>query len=362
MKIKKIELSAGSLYIIFYLIFLVIASVLITFIEPQNFKSFFEGIWWSIVTASTVGYGDIYPHSYFGKIVAIFVIIGGMIAVASFTAIITTKLIEMKIFSKKDYEIMDNLKDHLIICGFKTPRKEVLASFKRLYKNNIVIVYPELTPELEDVLKNEGLKYAQGEYNDEIVLQEARVEYADKIMILNMHDEYADARVLETVIVIRSLNHKVYIIAEINDPKYENYLLKSKCNEIIMSEEYNRFLLSKSIVEPGMSKVVRNLLGTQNFHIVTKHNFTNKNYKEAFEESLKHRKILLGVIQNYITETEFKKIFLSKIRFGGELEKYKDLMNKFKRNEIKMDVLINPKDDFVIPEFSAIIIMERKDG
>jgi len=285
-----------------------------------------------------------------------------MVAVAAFTATITTRLIQINIFAKKDYEIMDNLKDHLVICGFKTPKKEVLQSFKNHYNNNIVIVYPELEPELENVLEKEGLKYAHGEYNDEAVLKNARVEYADKIMILNMHDEYADARVLETVIVIRSLNHKVYIIAEINDPKYENYLLKSGCNEIIMSEEYNRFLLSKSIVEPGMSKVVRNLLGTQNFHIVTKHNFINKSYKEAFEESSKDRKILLGIIQNYVTENELKKILLSKLRFGGELQKYKDLINKFKRNEIEMDVLINPKDDYVIPEFSAIIIMERKNG
>jgi len=90
-------------------------------------------------------------------------------------------------------------------------------------------------------------------------------------MIFNMHDDFVDAKVLETVIVIRSINASVYIIAEINDAKCENYLIKSKCNEIIMSEEYNRFLLSKSITEPGMSKVVCNLLRTQNFRIVTRH-------------------------------------------------------------------------------------------
>ena len=331
-------------------------------LEPNNFDNFLEGLWWSIVTATTVGYGDMVPHTDAGKFMAILIIIGGVVAVAAFTALMTTRLIEKKIFSKKGYEMLDTLEDHLVICGFKSPRLEVLQTFKKRYGENVVIVYHELVPELKNLLEEHNLKFVQGEYNDEAVLKEAKIEKANKVMILNVHDEYADAKVLETVIVIRSLNHSVYIIAEINDPKYENYLIKSKCNEIIMSEEYNRFLLSKSITEPGMSKVVRNLLRTQNFKIITKHNYHNKTYKEAFESSLKEGEILLGVIENYVDEEELKKIVLKKLRFGGESTKYKELLNKIKHNEIEMEVRINPEDSYIIPEFSAIITMERKNG
>jgi len=222
---KKLELSLAAVYILFYLLLLMIASEIMVFIEPQYYKNFFDGLWWAIVTASTVGYGDVYPHTYWGKVVAIVIIMGGAVAVAAFTALITTRLIEKKIFSKKGYEMLDDLQKHLVICGFKTPREEVLESFKRHYGENIVIVYPELLPELENLLQKHNLKFAKGEYNDEAVLKEANIQKADKVMILNMHDEFADARVLETVIVIRSLNPNIYMIAEITDPKYENYLL-----------------------------------------------------------------------------------------------------------------------------------------
>ena len=361
-KWKKLDFSLASVYIFAYILFLFISSEAMVLLEPKNYKTFFDGLWWSIVTATTVGYGDMVPHSEIGKLLAVIIIVGGVIAVAVFTASVTTTLVEKKIFSQKGYKMLDSLENHLVICGFKTPRKEVLNSFKRHYKNNIVIVYPELVPELENLLQEHDLKFAQGEYNDEAVLKNAKIEKADKVMILNMHDEFADAKVLETVIVIRSLNPNVYIIAEINDPKYENYLIKSKCNEIIMSEEYNRFLLSKSITEPGMSKVVRNLLKTQNFHIKTKHDFTGKSYKEAFEESLKNGEILLGIIENYITEAKLKKIVLTKLRFGGEVKKYETLLNKIKKHEVEMEVKINPEDTFTIPEFAAIISMERKNG
>ncbi len=361
-KILRIEVSLATLYILGYGLFLLVASWIMLLVEPNNFKSYFDALWWSIVTATTVGYGDIVPHTLLGKIIAIVIIISGVIAVAAFTALMTSALVERTIAAKKEYEMLDELDHHLVICGFKSPRQEVLESFKRHYGTNIVIVYPKLVPELKKLLEEHHLKWAQGEYNDEAVLKEAHIERADKVMILNEHNDYSDAKVLETVILIRSLNQQVYIIAEIVDPKYENYLIKSRCNEIIMSEEYNRFLLSKSITEPGMSKVVRNLLKTQNFRIVTDHPFTERSYKEAFEESLKKGEILLGVIKNYITETKLKQIVLSKLRFGGDASKYKTMLAKLKRGELNMEVVINPEDDFIIPEFAAIIVMERKNA
>ncbi len=354
------NLDLATIYLYIYIIFLIVVSEVMVLIEHNNFKNFFEGFWWAIVTATTVGYGDIVPHTILGKTIAIFVIIGGVIAVAIFTATITTKLVAKKIFLEEGYKMLDSLEHHLVICGFKTPREEVLNTFTKIYNDNIVIIHKELVPELKSLFQNYNFKFVQGEYNNEEILKNAKIEKADKVMILNMGNEFADAKVLETVIVIRSLNPEVYITAEINDPKYESYLIKSNCNEIIMSEEYNRFLLSKSVTEPGMSKVIRNLLKTQNFHIKIKPDFIGKTYKEVFDESMKNNEILLGVIENYITEEDIKKTILKKLRFGEDIEKYEVLLNKIKKHELEMKVKINPDDNYIIPEFAAIVTMERK--
>ena len=98
---KKLEFNLASIYLISYTFFILVASEIMKLLEPHNFKTFFDGLWWSIVTATTVGYGDVVPHTEVGKILAIIIIIGGVIEVAAFTAIMTSQLVERKIFSKK---------------------------------------------------------------------------------------------------------------------------------------------------------------------------------------------------------------------------------------------------------------------
>jgi len=61
-------------------------------IEPANFSTAFEGLWWSLVTMSTVGYGDYVPHSLAGRIVAGICMLMGIGMFAIITGIIAAKI------------------------------------------------------------------------------------------------------------------------------------------------------------------------------------------------------------------------------------------------------------------------------
>lgn len=62
--------------------------------QPEAFKNAFSGIWWSMSTLLTVGYGDIYPITTLGKIVAIFIAFLGVGMVAIPTGIISAGFVE----------------------------------------------------------------------------------------------------------------------------------------------------------------------------------------------------------------------------------------------------------------------------
>ena len=68
----------------------ILLTALIMFqVEPDSFKTFFDAIYWSVVTLTTVGYGDIYPVSDIGRIVSMLSSFMGIAIVALPTGIIT---------------------------------------------------------------------------------------------------------------------------------------------------------------------------------------------------------------------------------------------------------------------------------
>lgn len=62
--------------------------------QPEIFKNAFSGLWWTVSTIATVGYGDIYPITITGKILGIIITILGVTTVALPTAILTAGFIE----------------------------------------------------------------------------------------------------------------------------------------------------------------------------------------------------------------------------------------------------------------------------
>ena len=91
---------------LFLIIILVLASSLAMYgaehdAQPEAFENAFSGIWWSVSTLLTVGYGDIYPVTVAGRIIAIFIAFLGVCAVAVPTGIISAGFVEK--FSKSEH-------------------------------------------------------------------------------------------------------------------------------------------------------------------------------------------------------------------------------------------------------------------
>jgi len=60
--------------------------------QPEHFSSIFDSLWWSIVTLTTVGYGDVYPITIGGRVFTFFILLIGLGIVAIPTGIISSSL------------------------------------------------------------------------------------------------------------------------------------------------------------------------------------------------------------------------------------------------------------------------------
>jgi voltage-gated potassium channel len=108
--LKSMRIFFASMLDIFDTIFMVLASTFIIvlvsgnfihYLEPDTFDNAFLGCWWSIVTMTTVGYGDMVPQTMGGKAAAAMLMFLGITMFALLTGSITVKLNEF-IQTKKD--------------------------------------------------------------------------------------------------------------------------------------------------------------------------------------------------------------------------------------------------------------------
>ena len=70
------------------------AALLIFNLEPQTFDTFFEAVYWAVVSLTTMGYGDIYPVTTVGRIITILSAFVGVAIVALPAGIITAGYME----------------------------------------------------------------------------------------------------------------------------------------------------------------------------------------------------------------------------------------------------------------------------
>lgn len=70
-----------------------VAGFVVTLIDKKDFPSFGDGVWWAIVTLGTVGYGDIVPHTAWGRVVGSIVIVFGVTFIAFLTATVTSAFV-----------------------------------------------------------------------------------------------------------------------------------------------------------------------------------------------------------------------------------------------------------------------------
>ena len=71
-----------------------VAGVVIRLLDPADFHSIGEALWWSVQTVTTVGYGDVVPRAVSGRIVATILMVAGIGIISVVTAVVTATFLE----------------------------------------------------------------------------------------------------------------------------------------------------------------------------------------------------------------------------------------------------------------------------
>ncbi len=111
-KLKIFFNTNGFKYVLIVtFIFVITGGIGIHYIEHM---SLFDGIWWALVTATTVGYGDISPSTTIGRIIAMLLMLVGIGLIGSLTSTITSFFLNMNNKKKSiSDDIIENIKSKI---------------------------------------------------------------------------------------------------------------------------------------------------------------------------------------------------------------------------------------------------------
>jgi voltage-gated potassium channel len=178
------------------------------FIEAWNWADCF---YMTIITVSTVGFGEIHPLSAGGRIFTAGLIIFGVGVIAyGIAGILETIFFKQMIFFTTKYRtqrIISKMKDHTIICGCGKMGAAVLDELQAEGEHNLVII--ENDPAKVAALGENKLPIVTGDATLEHILKEAGIRHA-KSLVATLD---TDADNLFLVLTAREMNENLNIIA-----------------------------------------------------------------------------------------------------------------------------------------------------
>ncbi len=308
-----------------------------------------------------------------GRILGLIVLSLGVVGLSTITGYISSALVARRLNAERGIKKMQNMKKHIIVCGWKNDIKSLIVGI--LHKNkNLSVADIILITGAEDVrlqtLRDDaelkGLNILKGDFTEEQTLKNANIKEASKVLIIgesgeNLDEELIDSRVFVTALLARNLNSKCHICAQIRTERYRNYLEAQNCAEIIYTEEYTRYILTTSTNYSGMSKVMSSFLdngdGTSVQIEPISESWIGRRYGELFDWYKSEKNfLLLGILENMGVEKEIKHNILSEAQkstnYGEIIQRLKSV-KEMETNEPRL----NPGDDYIIPGNCGAIIL-----
>ncbi|WP_066067930.1 potassium channel family protein [Neobacillus soli] len=234
----------------------------IHFLEPETFPTIFDGIWWAIITASTVGYGDYVPQSTLGRLTALILILLGVGFVSSyFGTLAAAAVTKQDAFSEG--RIPYKGKGHIIIIGWNERSKELVGKLTNTKYPQMIVLIDE-TLEANPV-KSKFVHFIQGKGHVDETIIKSDIEKADKVLITadRGNDELqADMNSILTLLTIKGLCPQVKCIVEILTAEQVINALRAGADEVIQSNKLTSVFMVNSLHSNGdgvLSNVVHQL-------------------------------------------------------------------------------------------------------
>lgn len=278
-----------------------VSSVLVYVMEANNpaspINTLFDALYWSIVTISTVGYGDVTAVTTEGRIVAMFVIISGVSVLAFTTSIVVSAFTEKldEIRETKTIDDIRKLKKFYLICGYEHVAQEVAKKLRN--SNTSIIVLDEDEHRIAHA-KKDGLVALNYDPGNMQSYEKIGIDLKTQVKSVLCLRE-SDVENVYTTLTIRSINKDVNIVSLLMDDSNRKKLNFAGVNEILYPKGLVGMISKELIGRPVAFEVIhalRNEYYGVNVEEILVDERMSQNILSIHElNNLKFRIVLLGI-------------------------------------------------------------------
>jgi voltage-gated potassium channel len=222
-----------------------------------------DAIWWSLVTVTTVGYGDISPETTGGRIIGGVIMLFGIGFLGMFTATIASALVGRRIRQDRGLKALKGLKDHILLCGWNYSAGEVISEIHSDDREKDVVIIANLD---ENPLDENHVYFVRGDPADLDKLEMACFRTASTAIVL--HNEStpgnsSDGQGIFTVLAIKHERPDIYVCVQILDENNVDHCYRAGADEVIVTGGLTAKLLSRATLDHGVTRVVSELLSNR---------------------------------------------------------------------------------------------------
>jgi voltage-gated potassium channel len=208
---------------------------------------FFDALYMTVTTLTTVGYGEIHPLDRIGRIYNMVLILTGMgvmlYIVGSLARVVIEGELQAVLGRRKLIKHIKRLKNHYILCGYGRIGEIIARHLKDRGLSLVVVEHKQaMAPRLEEL----GYYFIVGDATREEVLLEAGIERAKGLISVVS----TDADNVYVVLTARSLNPNLFIVARGEDIGSEKKLLRAGADKVESPYRMGGQKMAQTIMRP----------------------------------------------------------------------------------------------------------------
>ncbi len=220
------------------------------FIENMQF---FDGLYMTFITISTIGFTEIKSLSIEGRLFTMGIFIFG-IGVISYIASQTTQLLfESELFLQRAMrKKLDKMEEHYIICGYGRIGHRIASV---LEDAGLPLVIVENNESSIERINNDSHIYIQGDAQDEDILRKAGIDRA-KALICTLS---SDKDNVFTTLLAREINSGLFILVRANENKNKLRIARAGADKVISPYDIGADRMANVILRPNVEQFIETM-------------------------------------------------------------------------------------------------------